>query len=225
MLNPSNKQTTHETKKQVLFSFPLFPTAVDRLAAFTTALGADSLSLMIDHPSQLQPLAAITRLSNHQQPPLVFLKIDTSYGRAGVTPGSQACAELIGAVLAAEREGTCVLHGLYSHAGHSYAARDGVEDVLGYLEREFAGLAEVARLVWANKANNNATTDDEEAGEKKKKRGLVLSVGATPTATVVQQRGFLQDDDSQEGGRMGEVKKWVKQLTQEGFALEVHAGV
>ncbi|KAK4241555.1 putative serine dehydratase domain-containing protein [Achaetomium macrosporum] len=193
----------------VLFSFPLFPTAVDRLAAFTTALGANSLSLMIDHPSQLQPLAAITRLSAHR--PLIFLKIDTSYGRAGVTPSSQACAELIDAVLAAEREGTCILHGLYSHAGHSYAARDGVEDVLGYLEREFTGLAEVARLIKAK-----ATTDE---GEKKE---LVLSVGATPTATVVQQSGFLREG---QGGRMREVEKLVKQLRREGFALEVHAGV
>ncbi|KAK3309928.1 putative serine dehydratase domain-containing protein [Chaetomium strumarium] len=205
----------------VLFSFPLFPTAVDRLAAFTAALGGDSLSVMIDHPSQLQPLAAITRASTHR--PLVFLKIDTSYGRAGVAPppsssssgsgsgsGGGACAELVDAVLAAERAGTCVLHGVYSHAGHSYAARDGLDDVLGYLEREFAGLAEVARLIEAKRK------------EKEKEKKLVLSVGATPTAMVVQHGGFLEDS---QGSRMGEVKKLVERLRQEGFALEVHAGV
>ncbi|KAK3300534.1 putative serine dehydratase domain-containing protein [Chaetomium fimeti] len=185
----------------VLFSFPLFPSALPRLAAFTQTLGAGTLSLMIDHPAQLAALTAHPL----PHPPQVLLKIDTSYGRAGVPPGTPACTELVAAALDAERRGVCYLLGIYSHAGHSYAARAGVEDVLGYLAAEFRGLAGVAREIVSGGGDG---------------RELVLSVGATPTATVVQQPGVFA---SSSGG--GEVERLVRELKREGFKLEVHAGV
>jgi hypothetical protein len=51
---------------------------------------------------------------------------------------------------------------------------------------------------------------------------LVLSVGATPTATVVQQPGVVGEEV---GEGTGEVGRLVRELKEEGFALEVHAGV
>lgn len=192
---------------------------------------------MIDHPSQLAPLASITSAnatttsspsSPRPSPPLVFLKIDTSYGRAGVPPHSPACATLIDAVLAAEQQGTCILHGVYSHAGHSYAAREGAEDVLGYLADEFRGLAAVARLIVGKRREQQ----EGRQGATAKGRDLVLSVGATPTATVVQQAGFMDGGSAGggvggggKGGQMGVVEKLVEELRGEGFLLEVHAGV
>ena len=128
-------------------------------------------------------------------------------------PHTPACTALIAAALEAEGKGACVLAGLYSHAGHSYGAREGVEDVLGYLAAEFRGLAGVAREVVAARGEGSAA-----AGERK---GLVLSVGATPTATVVQQEGVL----ASAGAGGGEVGRLVEELKGEGFVLEVHAGV
>ncbi|KAK4097939.1 hypothetical protein N658DRAFT_488830 [Parathielavia hyrcaniae] len=196
----------------ILFSFPLFPTAAPRLAALLTHLGPDSLTLMIDHPSQLEPLATLAAATPAAHRPLIFLKLDTSYGRAGVPPNTPACTSLIAAVLDAEARGVCVLHGLYAHAGHSYAARGGVGDVAGYLAGEVRGLVDVAREVVA-----------AGGGRKAGRAPLVLSLGATPTAMMVQEPGFLEGEKG--GGAVGEVEGLVRELKGEGLLLEVHAGV
>lgn len=173
---------------------------------------------MIDHPAQLDAIVSASVPFPH--PPGVFLKIDTSYGRAGVAPGTPACSDLISAALDTEARGLCRLHGLYSHAGHSYGARHGPADVLTYLATEFRGLASVV-------ADNATIRGRYREGEEK----LVLSVGATPTATVVQQLGLLTGSEGAAGGgggvedKMGEVEQLVADLKGQGYALEVHAGV
>ncbi|KAK4144378.1 putative serine dehydratase domain-containing protein [Dichotomopilus funicola] len=196
----------------VLFSFPLFPSALPRLNAISTALGPDpsgypTLTLMVDHPAQLAVLSPPSSSpsspslgSSLAHPPSIFLKIDTSYGRSGVAPETDACAALITAALDAEHRGACHLLGLYSHAGHSYYARGGTEDVAGYLADELEGLAGVAG--WIRKETAVG------AG-----RRFVLSVGATPTASVVQQK--LQT----------KVEKLISGLKEDGLEVEIHAGV
>lgn len=177
---------------------------------------------MVDHPSQLATVEAVaSRTSPSPGPgpgrahaPGVFLKIDTSYGRAGVAPGTAACAALVDAALAAERAGACVLQGLYSHAGHSYGARGGPAEALAHLAGEFAGLARVARTVRERRRSDDEGGDGHGDGEHSRPP-LVLSVGATPTATAVQQQG----------GVSAEVERWLVELKEEGYALEVHAGV
>ncbi|KAL1843499.1 hypothetical protein VTJ49DRAFT_1370 [Mycothermus thermophilus] len=191
----------------VLFSFPLFPSAVRRLADLSAALGPGSLSLMIDHPAQLDALATLTDLTPNHHPPKVYIKIDTSYGRAGVAPNTPAYTTLLKALLAAESRGICILHGLYSHAGHSYATREGPADAVKYLAAEVRGLAVAAKEVRA------ATGAGRE-------RELVLSVGATPTAMLVKL-----PQNGQAGGVMDEVERLVEELKGEGFVVEVHAGV
>ncbi|KAL2199380.1 putative serine dehydratase domain-containing protein [Corynascus similis CBS 632.67] len=222
---------SHGRPVNVLFSFPLFPSAIPRLGAFASVLGPGSLSLMIDHPSQLTTLASAPT-PPFPHPPQIFLKIDTSYGRAGVPPNTPACSALIAAALDAEEKGLCTLHGLYSHAGHSYGVRGrpggpggaaADNDAWAYLAAEFRGLAVVATEVVAGRRNKSE-------GESKP---LVLSVGATPTATVVQQPAFLSlsgEEGPDGGGKpgsegMGLVEKFVRELKGKGFALEVHAGV
>ncbi|KAL2157036.1 hypothetical protein VTH06DRAFT_7943, partial [Thermothelomyces fergusii] len=111
--------------------------------------------------------------------------------------------------------GLCVLHGLYSHAGHSYGARGGPADALAHLAAEFRGLARVAADVAAAAAAR---------GRGRSATELVLSVGATPTATVVQQLGRLPGSEGA-GDEVREVERCVADLKAQGYALEVHAGV
>lgn len=154
---------------KVLYAFPLYPSAVPRLAAISTVLGPGALSVMIDNPEQVALLDALTSQSGGQVKPHVFLKIDVAYHRAGVIPGSPTYRALLPAVLAAERDGHCVLHGLYAHAGQSYYTRQDWA-ALAYLTAEYETLHGAARDV-----------RDLSPGHP-----LVLSVGATPTATALQ---------------------------------------
>lgn len=124
---------------------------------------------MIDHPEQVALLAALTSQSGGQNKPHVFLKIDVAYHRAGVVPGTPTYRALLPAVLAAERDGHCVLHGLYAHAGQSYYTRQDWA-ALAYLTAEYDTLHAAARDI-----------RDLSPGHP-----LVLSVGATPTATALQ---------------------------------------
>lgn len=140
------------------------------MAAISTALGAGSISVMLDHPDQVSLLAELTsKGSGH--PPLVFLKIDVAYHRAGVIPGTPIYDALLRAVLASEHSGHCVLHGLYAHAGQSYYTRSDWA-ALAYLSNEFSTLYRAAQ--------------DIRALDGGKYHPLVLSVGATPTATALQ---------------------------------------
>jgi D-serine deaminase-like pyridoxal phosphate-dependent protein len=168
---------------------------------------------MVDHPSQLSSVKTIASTPGSHKP-LVFIKIDASYGRAGVIASSPACEQIIDAVLAAETEGSCVFHGLYCHAGHSYSARADW-DAMHTLAAEFSELKGVAAAVDARKGEHKA---------------LVLSVGATPTATTIQHpllsamgagNGSAGGDDAP----TGEIEKLLGEMKAAGYHLEVHAGV
>ena len=176
-----------------------------RLARFSSALGPGSLTVMIDHPEQLASVAAIAQESGN--PPHIFVKIDAHYGRAGVVADSPACSELLDAVLAAEEAGDCVLHGLYCHAGHSYGTRDNWA-AMHLLALEYAQLSGVAALV----------------RHKSPGHPLVLSVGASPTATTIQHPNFF-GAAAESDAPVQEVMKHLTDLKQAGFELEVHAGV
>lgn len=60
---------------------PFHPSALARLAKISTILGPETICLMVDHASQLDALPSWFEISPH--PPLVFLKIDVGYHRAG----------------------------------------------------------------------------------------------------------------------------------------------
>ncbi|KAI1502971.1 putative serine dehydratase domain-containing protein [Biscogniauxia marginata] len=211
----------------VLYSFPIYGSSVARLAALSSALGPRALSVMVDHPDQLKHLTSLASKSGH--PPLVFLKVNVGTNRAGVVPGSAACRELLDDLLIAESTGSCVLLGLYCHAGHSYAARRDWE-AMGILGAEFAALEDVAALV------------------RKERPGhpLVLSVGATPTATTLQHPDFSQPQPQQQGSEPGangektasaveaslltsaptsRLKELISRMRAADLTLEVHAGV
>ncbi|KAI1414867.1 putative serine dehydratase domain-containing protein [Hypoxylon sp. FL1857] len=125
---------------------------------------------MVDHPDQVPYLSTLATKSGGNAP-LVFLKVNIGSNRAGVIPGSPNCTEVIDALLASEEAGTSALLGVYTHAGHSYATRKDWE-AMGILTDEFEALKQVAEQVRGKRGPG--------------KDPLVLSVGATPTATTIQ---------------------------------------
>lgn len=187
-----------------------------RLASIASRLGPGSVSVMVDHPSQVPLLANLSSASGH--PPLVFLKVDTGYRRAGVEPDSPACEALIDTLLASEAAGDCVFHGLYSHASHSYGMRDDWR-AMELLAAEFLGVQKAAGKVRSRSPGHS----------------LVLSVGATPTATTVQHPGLGDGVSADAGGGTavggeataptGLLTKLFGELKTDGLELEVHAGV
>ncbi|KAI1314217.1 putative serine dehydratase domain-containing protein [Xylaria venustula] len=209
----------------VLYSFPLYPSSIDRLATISAQLGPNSLSVMIDHIEQIKLLTQLASKSGN--PPLVFLKINIGGNRAGVPGESPACASLISELLLSEAVGSSVLWGLYTHAGHSYASRDDWA-AMGILGAELAALHDVVERTAALQRR-----DDQQ-------RPLVLSVGATPTVTTLHHPDFVSDGAEANGGddtgsaaaaaaaateTVAQIKDLMARMRAEGLALEVHAGV
>jgi D-serine deaminase-like pyridoxal phosphate-dependent protein len=115
-----------------------------------------------------------------------------SYSRAGLTPDSEDLKPLITEVLASPH---LTLHGVYCHAGNSYASRSG-DAAADYLRIEIEAVSAAAGYVH-EVANDKGILPPE----------LVLSVGSTPTAHA----STLLATESQLSAPSGQ--------------LEVHAGV
>ncbi|KAI1821587.1 putative serine dehydratase domain-containing protein [Xylaria intraflava] len=197
-------------KVNMLYSFPLYPSSIDRLAAMSSQLGPDGLTVMIDHIDQVKLLTSLASKSGN--PPLVFLKVNIGSNRAGVPPNTPECAALIRELLLSETVGSAIFWGVYSHAGHSYGSRKDWE-AMGVLGVEFAGLHDVARAVQAERPTHP----------------LVLSVGATPTVTTLQHPDFHTDGTTNGGASDGavtaQIKDLIARMRADGLTLEVHAGV
>ncbi|TPX08399.1 uncharacterized protein E0L32_010129 [Thyridium curvatum] len=210
----------------VLYSFPLFPSCVSRIAALASELGPGAVSVLIDHPDQIPSLAAIRRSGTAVD---AFLKINMGNNRAGVIPRSDACRALVARLLAAHDEGACRLAGLYAHAGHSYATRRTWE-AMEYLAAELFALRDVAADV----------REQQRRRSQQQPLPLVLSAGATPTATSLQHPHLREenttaatttpgegDESDLPGSGPAELETLIAELrsSPSTAALEVHAGV
>ncbi|ORY54819.1 putative serine dehydratase domain-containing protein [Pseudomassariella vexata] len=196
-------------KVNVLYCLPIYTSCVDRLAQVSAQLGPNGLTVMVDHPDQLKYLTLLASKSGN--PPLVFLKINVGSNRAGVFPGSAMCNFLVDKLLVSEAVGSCVFLGVYTHASKSYETRDDWQ-ALDFLGLEFNELYDVARVVRKERPNHP----------------LVLSVGATPTATSLQHPDFDDPAAATTNGPNAQTSKLaslIQTLKQDGFTLEVHAGV
>lgn len=151
---------------------------------------------MIDHPAQLQYL--VRRGSKPASPVSVFVKINTGYPRAGVTPDSHELSRLLAAIAQHGRE-SIKLIGFYSHLGTSYGGST-PEEALDGLQREIELAVRAA---------------DRTAGTTLAAERLIISVGATPTASSAQN--LL----SESGHGVGDVLRQV----QARYEIELHAGV
>ncbi len=206
----SSAFASSEEACQILYGIPLPPSRIERLAQLGKKLGSESISVLVDNESQLQAARAFKDVAGFQLK--VFVKIDTGYHRAGVEVGTDKFNRLISHVLDEESHGTVDLLGFYSHAGHSY----GGDSAFGAMELL------IVELEGLEKAANYASTACDHAPTRRK---YVLSVGATPTATSIEN--MLERSAQEKAPMAGEIDKLktVIERINATHAIEIHAGV
>ncbi|KAF2100077.1 hypothetical protein NA57DRAFT_38502 [Rhizodiscina lignyota] len=161
------------------------------------------LSVLVDHPAQLEFVQRAKAEGLEGAYVGIFIKIDTGYHRAGVSVKSESLAEMLRMLSRKPGMPDLNLRGFYSHLGHSYGFSTPAESVEGLIA-EIRGLSD-------------AVFPSMPRGEGP----LLLSVGATPTATSAQNLLALSDNDPamQQWHQLGE------ELDQKSCQLELHAGV
>ena len=206
----SSAPSKSEESCQILYGIPLPPSRIEQLAQLGKKLGSESISVLVDHESQVQAARTFKDMAGFQLK--VFVKIDTGYHRAGVEVGTEKFNRLITHVLDEESRGVVELLGFYSHAGHSY----GGDSAFGAMELL------IVELEGLEKAANYASTARDHAPTSRK---YVLSVGATPTATSIEN--MCERSAQAESPMTGEINKLktVIERINATHAIEMHAGV
>ncbi|MCJ1386654.1 hypothetical protein MMC17_009780 [Xylographa soralifera] len=199
----------------ILYGIPLPPSQAQRLGRLGSELGPGSISVMIDNSDQLSILQVFKEIAGFSAH--IFIKIDAGYGRAGVDPNSEKLKALLEVVLPITKaESFSHLSGFYSHAGDSYAVASGVE-AMGHLSNEIENLIIAASLA------DQLLRGSHEHNEGKAK--YVLSVGATPSATSIQN--LVHTDSSLPAVWVAESERLRKCIlrAKDFCHLEIHAGV
>ena len=193
----------------MLYGIPLPPSQVSRLAVVGRQLGPRSISILVDHASQLD---GITRFFEEAGFPAgVYLKVDTGYHRAGLPPSGLNKDGLIAKMMRLESEGKAYFIGLYSHSSLSYNDTT-TKDAMANLEGEIYGcleaLHEQAHLF---------------AGDKE----ITVSVGASPQVTAVENLVEADGAMSEDAAHLRKTIQMVTTKRPDGFRtkLELHAGV
>ncbi|KAG5768695.1 hypothetical protein H9Q72_003860 [Fusarium xylarioides] len=160
--------------EECLYSLPVYPGILPRLIELRKSL---RIMLMVDNEQQVEFLE---ESASSKQPWDVFIKLDVGSRRAGVEANSAALNRL---VERAQKSSAISIYGFYCHAGHSYGgrSRDEAEKTLNI---EVSSVLAAAELLPSD-------------------RQLVISVGSTPTAHVVES---------------------LKASMPENIKLELHAG-
>ncbi|EXJ61395.1 uncharacterized protein A1O5_11710 [Cladophialophora psammophila CBS 110553] len=188
-------------KINILYGVPLGPSHVDRLARIGRQLGEGSITVMIDHPEQLKCLSSFKEKAGF--PALVFIKTDSGYHRAGLSPDSKDMLDLVHEVSASEQQGHLWLLGFYSHNSLSYGGSS-PDDAMDMLKVEI----DVCR-----QASQHFKRDNQKP--------LLVSVGASPTALSLQN--ILPSAPSSTSS--ANALKDTLELTKSNLELEIHAGV
>lgn len=163
---------------------------------------------MIDNEVQLECLRPFREIAGFG--PYVIFKIDTGYHRAGLPPAQGGLEDLVRKTVAAESQGLCKIHGVYSHSGHSYAATS-PEDGMSYLLEEIQRLGEAA------------TNVKQITSEEKEPRRMVMSVGATPSSSSVLN--LLGPPTAHNTSQTAtELRKTLSDVLEKGLSVELHAG-
>ncbi|KAH8724651.1 putative serine dehydratase domain-containing protein [Phaeosphaeriaceae sp. PMI808] len=186
----------NKRQSSILYGVPVSQSVVPRLVRLAENLEPGSVNLLIDNIDAFKKLEDALMISNVRFN--VLIKIDTGYGRAGIKTDSPGFAELVHAV--AKFKNRTVLRGFYSHYGHSYAGSSEDDAANGLIE-ELTSLERACSIV--------PKSFDEK---------LVLSVGATPTATAAQN--ML----SSSSPRTEEFHEILERLKSK-YYVELHAGV
>ena len=165
---------------------------------------------MIDHPSQLQAAHTFKEVANF--PLQVFVKVDTGYHRAGLGMGTKEFDRLLEGINTFQSMGLADLVGFYSHAGHSYAGDSEVAAMKLLLE-EITSLEKAAKVAMTNRKvplSNRFT----------------LSVGATPTATSIQNLSTAPPQGRSDVWMVlaKELQETIQRASEK-YSIELHAGV
>ncbi|KAF5635059.1 D-serine dehydratase [Fusarium sp. NRRL 52700] len=160
--------------EECLYGLPVYPGILPRLIELRKSL---RIMLMVDNEQQVEFLE---ESASSQQPWDVFIKLDVGSRRAGVEANSAALNRL---VERARKSPAISIYGFYCHAGHSYGGRSR-DEAEKTLDIEVSSVLAAAKLL----------PSDQQ---------LVISVGSTPTAHVVES---------------------LKASMPENIKLELHAG-
>ena len=118
---------------QVLHGIPLPPSQAGRLGQLGQRLGKGSISVLIDSVPQLQSLRSFRETAGFSCK--IFMKIDTGYGRAGLTTASPEFQALVKSILEeVEPVGDGKLCGFYSHVRDSYFIHPENHEILCILQ-------------------------------------------------------------------------------------------
>lgn len=185
----------------ILYGVPVPQSAVPRLIALAKDLRRGSVHVIIDNEDAFTKFQTALVESHADVLIGVFIKIDTGYHRAGITTSSPKLGKLVESIAAKNSEGKTYLKGFYSHFGHSYGGNSEDDAANGLIE-ELIGLETAVTAV-----------------PKTFKGKLVLSVGATPTATAAQNMLYQSSSPR--------VKEFQDILTRlkGSHTVELHAGV
>ncbi|EME39790.1 hypothetical protein DOTSEDRAFT_74629 [Dothistroma septosporum NZE10] len=188
----------------VLYGLPVAPSAVLRLAAIARILGPGTVGLFVDHPAHVKLLANLSDDTWPGRVP-VWVNIDVGYHREGVPAGSKQLADIAYALTASQK---VTLGGIYTHYGLSYDVSS-PEEALESMATELRGLEEGA-VAFLKSAGANISSKADASK-------VVLSLGATPTATAIQN--LLEESGS---GR--QYRDMIGKCAKS-FEVEFHGGV
>nr|POE90377.1 d-serine dehydratase [Quercus suber] len=214
----------HAEKFQIVYGLPVSRSAIPRLAALARALGANCVGVFVDHPSHIKELDVVDELSWPGQIP-VFVNIDVgckhptktisahvvpkldlirnaSDHREGVAADSQQLADIASSLAASKR---VRLAGLYTHLGSSYSVSN-PQEALRALSQELVGL-EAGALEFLRRSGAHSYGNEK----------IVLSLGATPTATAAQNLFEASEEAKHYRATLDRINQ--------SFAVELHAGV
>jgi D-serine deaminase-like pyridoxal phosphate-dependent protein len=183
---------------------PIPQSGILRIVALAEKLKPRFVNVMIDNLDAFLKFHERVAASESKVEVGIFIKIDTGYERAGIKTTSPAFPSLVESIVSKTQEAgsNAFLKGFYSHFGHSYTGSSEDDAASGLIE-ELVGLEEALKAV-----------PSTFSGKEK----LVLSVGATPTATAAQNMLSSFSPKTQEFSAI------LGRLQKE-HVVELHAGV
>jgi len=162
---------------QILYGIPVSINKIQELLLLRQTIQSKStsadLKLLVDNVDQVDSLqAALEKQEKSSNPISIFIKIDASYHRAGLTVSSPALVELVKRI---GQSSQVAVWGVYCHAGNSYGSTS-FSKASTFLTEELQCTNEAIQLV------DKVLANGEGSFQKRHRSPLVLSVGSTPTA-------------------------------------------
>lgn len=235
-----------------LSSSSLSSSSSSSLLRKTTKNPKSVIGLFVDSPEHIQYLISFLENNNHKTtnenqtenqnniwplPIPLYIPIDVGDHREGISisPHSTQIVRIAAILHKYTTKQTSnntnttnkiKLAGFYTHRGGSYSASN-PEEALRYMAEELMGLYEGAKVFLGEmeRIERGERNGREEEGGKEGREGerkMVLSLGATPTATAIQNLVWEEENETTEAVR--KYRDILKQV-QENFEVEFHAGV